>query len=169
MVYFVIVGTRDDPLYELEFGTSRGGGDGLNKVFYTCRRKIESSYLDSRRVQTLSSIYRAFISGCSRRPAVHFNRNVSNLILVCTANTDSRYLKSIDKFNDWIISAYIAPSNTKFVILHDTKNDDGIKNFFHEVQELFVKTIMNPFYEPNSPITSATFDTRIRAAAKRYL
>lgn len=30
--YFTIIGTKDAPIYELEFGTHRQGGDGVAKV-----------------------------------------------------------------------------------------------------------------------------------------
>lgn len=31
------------------------------------------------------------------------------------------------------------PTDMKFVLLHEAKNDDGIKSFFNEVWELYVK------------------------------
>ncbi|GAW01870.1 transport protein particle complex subunit [Lentinula edodes] len=49
------------------------------------------------------------------------------------------YLKSVDKFNEWTVSAFITPGNTKFVLLHEAKNDEGIKSFFLDVWELYVK------------------------------
>jgi hypothetical protein len=32
--YFVIIGTKDNPIYQLEFGTYKGGGNGIAKVGY---------------------------------------------------------------------------------------------------------------------------------------
>ena len=66
-----------------------------------------------------------------------------------------RYLKSLDKFNEWMVSAFITPGSKmpslfigtsshgwidmKFIMLHESKNDDGIRTFFMEVWELYVK------------------------------
>lgn len=36
--YFVIVGTKDQPLFEYEFGTSKAGGDGQSKFPEEARR-----------------------------------------------------------------------------------------------------------------------------------
>ncbi|KAJ3689664.1 hypothetical protein LUZ61_018828 [Rhynchospora tenuis] len=55
------------------------------------------------------------------------------------------------------------------MLLHDSRNEDGIKNFFQEVHELYVKTLLNPLYLTGSRITSAHFDTRVRALARKYL
>ena len=74
----------------------------------------------------------------------------------------------------------------KFVILHETKNDDGIKVFFNDLWELYLKvralslcgflgcskgfqTAMNPFHTAHTPIRSAVFDSRVRASAKKNL
>ncbi|KAJ1652914.1 TRAPP subunit, partial [Coemansia sp. RSA 25] len=70
------------------------------------------------------------------------------------------YLKTIDRYNDWNVSAYVTPSNTRLMLLHEAKADDAIKLFFTDCHELYLKTLLNPFYEPNSPIQSQAFDTK---------
>ncbi|KAG8931676.1 hypothetical protein FRC03_007187 [Tulasnella sp. 419] len=79
------------------------------------------------------------------------------------------YMKSIDKFNEWTVSAFVTPGNTKFILLHEGKNDDGIRTFFMDVWEGYVKTMMNAFHTAHTPIRSGVFDTRIRASAKKHL
>lgn len=66
------------------------------------------------------------------------------------------------------IHANAAP-DIKFLLLHDTKADDAIRQFFTDVYELYAKTLMNPFYEIDMKITSIVFDSRVRGAAKKYL
>ncbi|KAK7695663.1 hypothetical protein QCA50_000299 [Cerrena zonata] len=82
---------------------------------------------------------------------------------------NAMYLKSVDKFNEWTVSAFITPGNMKFVLLHETRNDDGIRSFFVDVWEVYVKTMLNPFHTAHTPIRSAVFDARVRASAKKYL
>ncbi|KAF4574772.1 Trafficking protein particle complex subunit 2 [Pleurotus pulmonarius] len=79
------------------------------------------------------------------------------------------YLKSVDKFNEWTVSAFVTPGNMKFLLLHEGKNDDGIKSFFIDVWELYTKTMLNPFHTAHTSIRSPVFDSRVRASAKKYL
>ncbi|KAJ2489948.1 TRAPP subunit [Coemansia sp. RSA 2050] len=79
------------------------------------------------------------------------------------------YLKIIDRYNDWNVSAYVAPSNTRLMLLHEAKADDAIRLFFTDCHELYLKTLLNPFYEPNTPIQSQAFDIKVNVLAKKYL
>lgn len=79
------------------------------------------------------------------------------------------YLRVVDKVNNQLVSAFLTAGNTKFLLLHNGKSDDSIRNFFYECHELYVKMMMNPFYHVDTPITSTEFDKRVRVAARRYL
>lgn len=79
------------------------------------------------------------------------------------------YLKSIDRIQEYTTSCFVLPGNVKMVLLHEHKHEDGIKNFFLDVWEAYLKVSMNPFQDANAPIENAAFDARVRAAAKKFL
>lgn len=83
--------------------------------------------------------------------------------------TNQMFLKVVDKVNHQQVSCYLTAGNIKFMLLHNGKNEDSVKNFFQEIYELYVKVSMNPFYRYDTPITSSSFDARVRAVARRYL
>ncbi|KAF7002455.1 hypothetical protein QYE76_044942 [Lolium multiflorum] len=60
-------------------------------------------------------------------------------------------------------------TNAIFMLLHDSRSEDGIKSFFQEVHELYIKIFLNPLYLPGSRIASSHFDTKVRALARKYL
>ena len=91
--------------------------------------------------------------------------NVDHLI----ATTPNVYLRVVDNFNEKRVYAFCTGGHAKFLLLHEGRNEDAVRNFFNDVYDKYVQALLNPFYVPDSEITSASFDRSVRAAAKRYL
>lgn len=118
-------------------------------------------------------IYEAeFVNTQRREDNSHLNQFIIHAALDMVDDavwgTQSMNFKSVDKFNDFLISAFVTAGHVKLMLLHDVRNEEGIRNFFHDVHELYVKVLMNPFYQPNSAITSAIFDSRVKSLGRRY-
>ncbi|OQS03005.1 trafficking protein particle complex subunit 2 [Thraustotheca clavata] len=79
----------------------------------------------------------------------------------------SMWLKVVDKFNEQFVSGFVTATNIKFILLHESRNEDAIKSFFLDVYDLYVKLLLNPFYTHDTPISSIDFDSRVRSLAKR--
>ena len=72
------------------------------------------------------------------------------------------------KFSRYV-SGFVTASKQRFVMLHDQKNEDGIKNFFLEMYETYIKWVMNPFYEVNTPIKSQNFEKKSQYYGRKFL
>lgn len=97
----------------------------------------------------------------------------------------------MDKFFNNYISCFITAGNIKFLLLHQPmgpisssssrsstsiaanptspQTEEAVKNFFLEVYENWVKTIMSPFYKVNMEVRSPVFRQRVVAAGRKYL
>ena len=77
-------------------------------------------------------------------------------------------LKCVDKFSEYV-SAFVTAGQARLLLLHAQRNDEGIKAFFHEVHELYLRIILNPFHDSTTPITSPAFNAKVRALARKHL
>ena len=47
--------------------------------------------------------------------------------------------QTVDRFNNLFVTAFVSPGSAKFLLLHDGKNDDSIRNFFLEIYDLYLR------------------------------
>jgi trafficking protein particle complex subunit 2 len=141
----MIVG-RDEPLYELDMARGAAGGG-------------------------ISSPMAGDVSSSGLMKPSHFILHSSlDMVDAAVWSNPATFLKTVDRHNELLVSAYTTAGGARFLLLHDGgRNEDGIRGFFVEVHDLYTKVLLNPFYAPHSRIESRDFDARVRALAKRYL
>lgn len=192
--YFTIVGTKDNPLFEYEFGTHKSGGDGVSRFRDEARHMnqfIVHSSLDMvEEVQWLQNDL-----------SVWFARTKVVQVL-----TQTRFLKTIDRFQNNHIFCFLTGGNVKFLLLMNpdpnvtsygsympptatkgtgasgtrqagsitnnptsTQTEEAVKSFMGEVYELWIKHIMNPLHVADRAVSSPAFRANVAASAKKYL
>lgn len=79
----------------------------------------------------------------------------------------------MDTFNDFLVSAFVTPSLTKYLLLHKLRADDPVREFFQEFHALWLRhVLMNPLYEPFEQLAGpmkASFDAHVQGLGKRLL
>lgn len=150
--YFTIIGTRDNPLYELEFSSFRSVPPG------------------------------SFAGKAQFAPKVKellpFITNLSlDLVEDAQWGSSAFHLGNIDSFYGLSVSAFITQGNIKFMLCHDgakdlggaARDDAAIKLFFYESYDLYVKALLNPFYDVEDPLLLPDFDYRLKLLARKHL
>ncbi|PYH85419.1 Sedlin [Aspergillus uvarum CBS 121591] len=187
--YFTILSPTDVPLFNIAFGTSKSGGDGIARFRFPDTAQYMNQFI------------------------IH-----SSLDMVEEAQwmNGNMYLKHIDTYPpaSAYISAFLTPSGARFLLLHQPPNaagpnanagsgitgssilggsfsagsssarasassiaanptspqtEEAVRQFMTEVYENYVKTVMNPFYRQGMEIRSAVFRSRVTAAGRKWL
>lgn len=186
--YFSIIGTRDNPLYEVEFSSFKNPPTS----------STASASLTAATIPSVQSPTGSLIVGRSQFPSnikeiLPFISNSSlDLIEDVQWSTKQFYLGKVDSFYGLYVNAFITQGNVKFILCYDFNNsavspsvpngspsgssstlqkyeENSIKQFFFEVNDLYVKCLMNPFYSVNDAIVSPDFDLKVKLLARRYL
>ncbi|GAA6028235.1 hypothetical protein JCM8097_006931 [Rhodosporidiobolus ruineniae] len=179
--YLVLVGTLDNPLYETTLTSSKAAASTTISVTNQHSNQPSSFSIFGALPATAtpqpnqpqgaqSTVGYGHKTGPNGRHVMQLVAHASLDVVEDVQWTNGgMYLKSIDKFQEWTVSAWLTPGGVKIILLHELKNDDGIRLFFQEVWETYVKTLLNPFHELNAPIRNQAFDARIKASAKKHL
>ncbi|CCF59318.1 hypothetical protein KAFR_0G02860 [Kazachstania africana CBS 2517] len=169
--YFAIIGKTDNPVYEAQF-ISTQKKDGTQE--FPSDLKELNPFILHASLDIVEDLQWQ-MSPISSEGNVSVSRG--GFLRSKNASTaDNCYLGKIDHFYGLAITAYITYSGMKFVMIHGTStntneaiDDNNCRIFYQEVHELYIKTLMNPFYNASEPITSPIFDLRVRQLAKKYL
>ncbi|GAA5996776.1 trafficking protein particle complex subunit 2 [Rhodotorula paludigena] len=188
--YLVLVGTLDNPLYEAVLTSSKAAASTTISVTATSPAVPTSfSIFGAPLPASATPTSAALAAGSAPQQGAlgssvgyghktgpngrHVMQLVAHAALDVVEDVQwtngGMYLKSIDKFHEWTVSAWLTPGGVKLILLHELKNEDGIRLFLQETWETYVKTLLNPFHELNAPIRNQTFDARVRASAKKHL
>ncbi|GEQ69408.1 hypothetical protein JCM33374_g3080 [Metschnikowia sp. JCM 33374] len=159
--YFTIIGTRDNPIYELEFSSFKNGPSS----------GIPGEARFSPRMKELLP----FISNASL-----------DIVEDTQWQINGFNLGKVDSFYGVSVNAFITQGNIKLVLCTDSsgpstnsesilssvgskQDESAIRHFFSETYDLYVKALLNPFYSVNDPIVSPDFDLRVKSMARKYL
>ncbi|KAJ5122716.1 hypothetical protein N7448_003850 [Penicillium atrosanguineum] len=180
--YFTILSPTDTPIFNIAFGTSKGGGDGIARFRFPDTAQYMNQFI------------------------IH-----SSLDIVEEAQwiNGGMYLKHIDTYPPAAayISAFLTPSGARFLLLHQPpqlpsgtssglgsssllgssasttrassssvaanptspQTEEAVRQFMNEVYESYVKTAMSPFYKQGMEIKSPVFRTKVTGAGKKWL
>lgn len=84
-------------------------------------------------------------------------------------SSNNMYLEKVDKFNEFLISAFVCIGTTRFLLLHNkSMNEQYIKKFFNDTYHVYLKLLMNPFYLKGSPIESIRFRQEVQRIGKQH-
>ncbi|GAA97058.1 hypothetical protein E5Q_03734 [Mixia osmundae IAM 14324] len=171
--YLALVGTRDNPLYEITLQSSKAPPATVPPPSQSAASLFAAFEQDTRRSTSIDTDDKTSTYQLGPQPnAVGFGNRMARHVMQITAysaldaledvqmSNGNMYFKSFDRFYEWTVSGWLSPGGLRIMLLHDIRNDDGIRLFLHETWELYTKILLNPFHELDSPVKHHLLDDR---------
>ncbi|KAF2276305.1 Sedlin [Westerdykella ornata] len=183
---FTILSPTDTPLFTHSFGTSRSGGDGIPR-FTSSERALIPFILHSA-LDIVEDVQWGPSTSAGSAPMYlkHIDKYQNNFISCWITGGNVRFLL-LTRPRDEALGLGPSSSGQKGSLaggraglqsssgmLYSPTNaatEEAVKNFFQDVYESWLKTIMNPFFNvgKGDVVKSPVFRARVAAAAKKYL
>ncbi|KAF8389094.1 hypothetical protein HHK36_025779 [Tetracentron sinense] len=187
---FIIVSRNDIPIYEAEVGSAVKKEDAAHQHQFILHAALDivqdlawtTSAMFLKAVDRFNDLVVSVYVTAGH--ILHIFKLFYTLTFLLFSQRGQSH-KSTYKRSSFFVSLTAHIIHTRLMLLHDSRNDDGIKSFFQEVHELYIKVyycilstvlhldayliLLNPLYLPGSRITSSHFDTKVRALARKYL
>lgn len=184
---FTILSPRDVPLFTHEFGTSRSGGDGISR--FTATERALNPFILHSSLDIVEEVQWGPSSSSGSAPMYlkHIDKYQNNYISCWITGANVRFLL-LTRPRDEALGltgsggggargslaggrAALGGGGGGLYSPTNPATEEAVKNFFVDVYESWVKTIMNPFFHVGNGdvVKSPVFRSRVAAAAKKYL
>ena len=77
------------------------------------------------------------------------------------------YLKKIDRFETYDVSAYVTLGGRIFLLLHEGRDDERVRSFFQDTQEMYMRYLMNTFASVDGPIVNTEFHMKVESLLRK--
>ncbi|KAF2714460.1 Sedlin [Pleomassaria siparia CBS 279.74] len=184
---FTILSPTDTPLFTHEFGTSRSGGDGVPR--FTATERAMNPFILHSALDIVEEVQwgTSSSSGSAAMYLKHIDKYQNNFISCWITGANVRFLL-LTRPRDEALGLGSGGAGSQRGSLAGGRaglggnaggvynptspaTEEAVKNFFVDVYEVWVKTIMNPFFHVGNGdvVKSPVFRARVAAAAKKYL
>ncbi|ORY12978.1 Sedlin [Clohesyomyces aquaticus] len=181
---FTILSPLDVPLFTHEFGTSRSGGDGIAR--FTSTERAQNPFILHSALDIVEEVQwgPSSTSGSAPMYLKHIDKYQNNFISCWITGGNVRFLLLTRPRDEALgltqgggqrgsLAGGRAGLGGGSGLYNPTSpaTEEAVKNFFVDVYENWVKTIMNPFFAVGNGevVKSPVFRARVAAAAKKYL
>ncbi|KIY97195.1 Trafficking protein particle complex subunit 2, partial [Monoraphidium neglectum] len=90
-------------------------------------------------------IYEVDLTGPKEQQAQYLHQFVLHAALDAVDEamwgTKELHLKTVDRFNNLLVSAFVTPGGARLLLLHDGRGDDVVRAFFTDVYELYLRCL----------------------------